>query len=318
MNQIALACLAFLIESLVGYPPQLYTAIGHPVGWIGKLISFLDEGLNDEEAAPFNNKISGVIALLCLIISVGFPAWLIAKALSALPYGFLLNAGLATAFIAQKSLGDHVRNVAEALSQSLSKARIEVGKIVGRDTTNSNEGEVAQAALESLAENTSDGVVAPLFWYAVAGLPGLVIYKAINTADSMIGHKSEKYLNFGWASARLDDLVNLPASRLTGALFSSAAFAQGKTAAKHAWQAMWRDAGKHNSSNAGWPEASMAGGLGLQFGGPRNYAGEVVALPTMGDGRKAQGVADINAGLKLYHNAMALLFLLGAILAIAL
>ena len=318
MNQIALACLAFLIESLVGYPPQLYAAIGHPVVWIGKLISFLDNGLNDDEASPFNNKISGIIALVCLIIAAGLPAWLVAKALSALPYGFLINAFIATAFIAQKSLGDHVRNVADALSQSLSKARIEVGKIVGRDTTHLNEGEVAQAALESLAENTSDGVVAPLFWYAVVGLPGLVIYKAINTADSMIGHKSEKYLNFGWASARLDDLVNLPASRITGALFSGAAFANGNFAAKHAWKAMWRDAGKHNSPNAGWPEAAMAGGLGLQFGGPRNYAGEVVALPIMGDGRKAQGAVDINSGLKLYHNAMALLFLVGVILAIAL
>lgn len=318
MNQIALACVAFLVEGGVGYPQQLYGAIGHPVGWIGKLISFLDEGLNDPEAAPASNKLNGALALSALIIVVGIPALLVAKAMNALPYGYLLNAVVATAFIAQKSLGDHVGSVADALAVSLSKARIEVAKIVGRDPSTLDEGGIAKAALESLAENTSDGVVAPIFWYAVAGLPGLVIYKAINTADSMIGHKSEKYLNFGWASARLDDLVNLPASRLTGVLFSSAACMKSNIAMQKAWAAMWRDASKHNSPNAGWPEAAMAGALGLKFGGPRNYGGEIVELPTMGDGRAPRGIADINAGLSLYRNAMALLFVVGVILAIVL
>ncbi len=318
MNQIALACVAFFLEGAIGYPSQVYNVIGHPVGWMGKLISFLDEGLNDPEAAPANNRVNGILALGALIVAVGLPAWLIAKVFSALPYGFALNAIVATAFIAQKSLGDHVRNVAEALSQSLSKARIEVAKIVGRDPSSLDAGGIAKAALESLAENTSDGVVAPIMWFAITGLPGLVIYKAINTADSMIGHKSEKYLAFGWASARLDDLVNLPASRLTGMLFSAAAYAKNAIAAKQAWQAMWRDAGKHNSPNAGWPEAAMAGALDLKFGGPRNYAGEILELPTMGNGRAPRGAADIIDGLSLYHNAMALLFVLGVILAIAL
>jgi len=318
MNPMALACLALLIEGIVGYPPALYAVIGHPAGWIGKLISYLEEGLNDPDATPASNKLNGAIALAALIIAAGLPAWLIAKALSALPFGYLLNVVIATVFTAQKSLADHVGNVASALPDSLSKARIEVAKIVGRDPSALDEGGVAKAALESLAENTSDGVVAPILWYAIAGLPGIVVYKAINTADSMIGHKSEKYLNFGWASARLDDLMNLPASRLTGALFTAAAYANGKQSVQNAWAAMWHDAGKHNSPNAGWPEAAMAGALGLKFGGPRIYNGEMVELPTMGDGRAPAGISDINAGLSLYRNAMALLFVLGVILAIAL
>jgi adenosylcobinamide-phosphate synthase len=318
VNQIALACLAFFVEGLVGYPPALYRKIGHPVGWIGKLISYLDEGLNDPDVAPASNRLNGVMALAALVIAVALPAWLIARGLSAIPFGYLINALFATTLIAQKSMGQHVGAVGVALSNSLPQARLEVAKIVGRDTSTLDESGIAKAALESLAENTSDGIVAPIFWYAVAGLPGIAIYKAINTADSMIGHKSEKYFNFGWAAARLDDLVNLPASRLTGALFCAAAFANGKAACKSAWESMWGDAGKHNSPNAGWPEAAMAGALGLKFGGPRQYQGEEIYLPTMGDGRTPAGVADINAGLSLYKNAMASLFVLGVILAIAL
>ncbi len=318
MTQVALACMAFLIESLIGYPKPLYAQIGHPVEWIGKLISYLDDGLNDLDATPHSNKLNGVIALAGLIIAVGAPTWLIAKILNTLPYGFICNALIATAFIAQKSLSEHVGKVATALGQSLSEARTEVAKIVGRDPSSLDEGGIAKAALESLAENASDGVVAPVLWYAIAGLPGLVIYKAINTADSMIGHKSEKYLAFGWAAARLDDLVNLPASRLTGALFAGAALVNGKALMTAAWKVMWRDAAKHNSPNAGWPEAAMAGALGLKFGGPRNYEGQTQELPTMGDGRAPRNAADIDAGLALFANAMVLLLVLGVIAAIAL
>ncbi|HEY4995346.1 MAG TPA: adenosylcobinamide-phosphate synthase CbiB, partial [Aestuariivirga sp.] len=221
-------------------------------------------------------------------------------------------------FIAQHSLGQHVEAVTKALSQSIEAARSEVSKIVGRDVTSLNQADIAKAALESLAENASDGIVAPIFWYALLGLPGIVAYKAINTADSMIGHKSEKYLHFGWAAAKLDDLVNLPASRLTGLLFVVAAYANGKAAAQNAWRTMRRDAPKHNSPNAGWPEAAMAGALGLQFGGARDYDGETLMLPTMGSGRSPAGVKDIEDGLSLFRNAMALLIALGAILAIAL
>jgi adenosylcobinamide-phosphate synthase len=318
MNQLALATLALLIEGFVGYPPLLQGSIGHPVQWMGRLLDFLDEGLNDPEATPANNRINGVIALVVLVVCFALPAVIIAQVLARIPYGWAVNMLLALPFIAQKSLVDHVTAVARALPQSLARAREEVGKIVGRDPNSLDESGVAKAALESLAENASDGVVAPVFWYALLGLPGLVAYKAINTADSMIGHKSEKYLNFGWAAARLDDLVNLPASRLTGLLFAGAARVLGEAQMKSAWAAMLRDASKHNSPNAGWPESSMAGALGFAFGGPRSYHGEVVNLPTMGNGRTPQDAKDIEAGLALLRNALALLIVAGAILAIAL
>ncbi len=318
MNSFALATIALLVEALVGYPTALQHRMGHPVQWMGALINYLDDGLNDPEATASSNRLNGVFAVLALIICCVLPAYIVAKLLSLVPYGWVLNILIATAFIAQKSLGNHVQAVADALPHSLSDARVAVSKIVGRDPNQLNESGVAKAALETLAENASDGVVAPAFWYAVLGLPGLVAYKAVNTADSMIGHKSEKYLNFGWAAARLDDVINLPASRLTGALFSLAAVTNGKQAMHNAWNAMWRDAAKHNSPNAGWPEAAMAGALGLQFGGPRSYGGETMQLPTMGNGRSPQNATDISEGLTLFRNAMALLILIGTILAIAL
>ena len=318
MNQIATSTLALLIESFIGYPTFLQNAFGHPVQWIGRLITFLDDGLNDEEAEPQQNRSSGVLAMVVLIAVCALPAIAVQYALTKLPYGYVLNVLLAIPFIAQHSLTQHVEAVTKALSQSTEDARNKVAKIVGRDVTSLNQPGIAKAALESLAENASDGVVAPVLWYALLGLPGIVAYKAINTADSMIGHKSEKYLHFGWAAAKLDDLVNLPASRLTGLLFVVAAYANGKAAAQNAWASMRRDAPKHNSPNAGWPEAAMAGALGLQFGGARDYDGETLMLPTMGNGRSPEGAKDIEDGLSLFRNAMALLIALGAILAIAL
>ncbi|MDP8996125.1 MAG: adenosylcobinamide-phosphate synthase CbiB, partial [Pseudomonadota bacterium] len=304
MNQLALATFALLIESFIGYPAFLQNAFGHPVQWMGRLISFLDDGLNDEEAEPHQNRSSGVLAMVVLIAICALPAFAVQYALMKLPYGYVLNVLLAVPFIAQHSLGQHVEAVAKALPHSIQDARSEVSKIVGRDVTALNQADIAKAALESLAENASDGVVAPIFWYALLGLPGIVAYKAINTADSMIGHKSDKYLHFGWAAAKLDDLLNLPASRLTGLLFVVAAYAQGKAAVQNAWATMRRDAPKHNSPNAGWPEAAMAGALGLQFGGARDYDGETLMLPTMGSGRSPAGVKDIEDGLSLFRNAM--------------
>ena len=318
MNQLALATFTLLIESFSGYPAFLQNTFGHPVQWMGRLISFLDDGLNDEEGEPQQNRSSGVLAVVVLIAICALPALAVQYALTKLPYGYVLNVLLAFPFIAQHSLTQHVESVAKALQQSTEAARSEVSKIVGRDVTALNQAGIAKAALESLAENASDGVVAPVFWYALLGLPGIVAYKAINTADSMIGHKSEKYINFGWAAAKLDDLVNLPASRLTGLLFVAAAYARGKIAAQNAWRSMLRDAPKHNSPNAGWPEAAMAGALGLQFGGARDYDGETLMLPTMGVGRNPTGAKDIDDGISLFRNAMALLIALGALLAIAL
>jgi adenosylcobinamide-phosphate synthase len=175
--------------------------------------------------------------------------------------------------------------------------------IVGRDPARLDESEISRAALESLAENTSDGIVAPVLWYALLGLPGIAVYKAINTADSMIGHKNERYQWFGWAAARLDDAVNLPASRLTGLLFAACQ----PSRFQEIVAVMRRDAPKHGSPNAGWPEAAMAAALRLRFGGPRSYDGETVELPWMGEGRSALTRADIKTGVRMMQKSMLLL-----------
>jgi adenosylcobinamide-phosphate synthase len=318
MNHFVMAAFALVIEYFIGYPQSLQRAIGHPVEWIGKLIAYLDEGLNDPDAEDRDQRNHGMFVVIALCIAVGVPAFLLERLLLSFHYGWIINTLLATAFIAQKSLRDHVTAVARTLPQSIVAARKEVAKIVGRDPSTLDESGVAKAALESLAENTADGITAPIFWFAIAGLPGIVIYKAINTADSMIGHKSEKYLHFGCAAAKLDDLVNLPASRLTGLLFAGAAWFKSKTRAQAALNAMWRDASKHQSPNAGWPEAAMAGALDLKFGGPRQYDGEMVQLPYMGDGRAQMTAADIERGLEVYDRALLILLALAAVLALVL
>ena len=318
MNNFALAALVLIIESFVGYPQALDRLIGHPVQWIGKLIIYIDDGLNDPEVEPAENRRHGILAITLVCAAVGIPSWLLSKTLSQYSYGWVLNVLIATAFVAQKSLRDHVSAVDRALGNSLAAARLEVAKIVGRDPEALDENGIAKAALESLAENTADGITAPIFWYALLGLPGLVIYKAINTADSMIGHKSEKYLHFGWAAAKLDDLVNLPASRLTGLMFAAAAWINSKADAQNALKSMWRDAGKHQSPNAGWPEAAMAGALDVRFGGPRSYNGETVELPYMGDGSKNITPAEIGLGLDLYDRALSVLLLTAVLLAMVL
>jgi adenosylcobinamide-phosphate synthase len=318
MNHFVMPAFALVIEYFVGYPQSLQRAIGHPVEWIGKLIAYLDEGLNDPHSEASEQRNHGILAVVALCVVVGVPALIIERLLLSFQYGWIINTLVATAFIAQKSLRDHVTAVARTLPQSIISARQEVAKIVGRDPSTLDESGIAKAALESLAENTADGITAPIFWFAIAGLPGIVIYKAINTADSMIGHKSEKYLHFGWAAAKLDDLVNLPASRLTGIMFAAAALFKSKTQAQSALSAMRRDAGKHQSPNAGWPEAAMAGALDLKFGGPRNYDGETVQLAFMGDGRSQMTVGDIEKGLELYDRALLILLAATAVLALVL
>lgn len=305
------AALAMLVERYAGYPKAVFETISHPVVWIGRLIGWLDASLNRPEAPAQEGRLRGVIALIAIMAAAFLPAWFVADILSRLRGGWVLEALLATSLIAQKSMRDHVRDVYDALGRSLDEARRAVSLIVGRDPNQLDHSGVAKAALESLAENTSDGIVAPVLWYALLGLPGIAVYKAINTADSMIGHKSDRYLNFGWAAARLDDLVNLPASRLTGFLFAAAHPARFSAIV----DVMRRDAPKHQSPNAGWPEAALAAALGLRFGGPRSYGGETVELPYMGEGADAMTRDDIRRGLKIYGRALWMLF--SALLALA-
>jgi adenosylcobinamide-phosphate synthase len=313
--QAAVAC---LVERYVGYPPALFRLIGHPVQWIGDLISWLDGRLNTKPDDEVEGLVRGGVALVLILAATAFPAYMLQDLLQNVPGGTLINILLATTFIAQKSMRTHVADVSRALSRSVESGRAEVAKIVGRDTRSLDESGVAKAALESLAENTSDGIVAPVFWYALFGLPGIVAYKAINTADSMIGHKSERHLYFGFCAARLDDLVNLPAARLTAVLFAAAARMTSAENGRRAWATALRDAGKHRSPNAGWPEAALAGALGLCFGGPRRYEDGPVDLAYMGDGRDVLTRADIDAGLKIYGHSLWIMFGLLAALALAL
>jgi adenosylcobinamide-phosphate synthase len=310
--------LALLIELMLGYPDWLVRSIGHPVTWIGRLIEALDHKLNHEQDAPARRRAAGAIALVALTAVAGVVGFALQHNLPRLPFGLLVLAVLASTLLAQRSLHAHVAQVAFALERDgLEAGRQAVAQIVGRDPDALDEAGVARAAIESLAENFSDGVVAPAFWMAVAGLPGAAVYKTINTADSMIGHRTPRHGDFGFAAARLDDLVNLPASRLSAVLIVAAAALSSRTAAESAWRAVRRDAHHHRSPNAGYPEAAMAGALGLALAGPRRYGGVLVEDAVMGSGRRDAGAADIRKALVLYHRADALLIaLLGLVAAL--
>jgi adenosylcobinamide-phosphate synthase len=250
---------------------------------------------------------NGVLALLlCLAVSLAVSVMLvrIAGRLAPFPFDLVVLGALAGTLLAQRSLYAHVGAVATALEQDgLEAGRRAVSMIVGRDPGSLDAHGVARAAIESLAENFSDGIVAPAFWLVLGGLPGIALYKTINTADSMIGHKSDRYLAFGWAAARLDDLVNLPASRLSALLLFSAAVLRSDASAKDSMRAVRRDARHHRSPNAGWPEAAMAGALGLKLAGPRVYDGVRVPDHWMGNGRAQAGAEDIRRALRLYRDA---------------
>jgi len=301
---LLLAAAALTCEALFGYPQALYRAIGHPVTWIGALIRRLDGAINREGDSFLVRKLCGCLALVLLLAITGGVA-LALQGLLAGWIGFALLALLAASLPAQRSLDEHVAEVAQALeTQGLDAGRRAVSMIVGRNTAVLDEAGVARAAIESLAENFSDGVVAPLFWTAVGGLPGGVLYKAANTADSMIGHRTKRHEAFGWAAARFDDLINLPASRLTALFLLVAASLTPSLSAREAWRAIWRDAGLHRSPNAGWPEAAMAGALGLKLAGPRVYGTELTQDAFMGAGRAEATAADIRSALHLYRRAL--------------
>ena len=316
-----IALLALLLDAAFGYPDWLFRKAGHPVTWIGALIGLADRRLNKESGSPLTRKLAGVLAIICVTGSVCATGLLIQIAAGELRHGWVLTAIAASTLFASRSLYTHVRDVAVALEMDgLEGGRRAVSRIVGRDPETLDSASVARAAIESLAENASDGVVAPVFWFLVLGLPGVAAYKAINTADSMIGHRTPRHEAFGWPAARLDDLVNLPASRLTAALFALAAFFCAlprfallerklcKASPAGAVRAVIRDARRHRSPNAGWPEAAMAGALGLKLAGPRSYGGVAVPDAYMGDGRADASAGDIRRALNLAKAAWIIMF----------
>lgn len=304
-----IAFLSLLIERLAGYPDWLFRRIGHPVTWIGSLIALLDRKWNREHRSFLHREGKGVLAIIVILGITVTVSLLLQSILLLFPLGFLLVAIVGASLPAQKSLETHVEAVATALeSEGLEGGRKAVSMIVGRDPDQLDEAAVCRAAIESLAENFSDGIVAPALWLGLLGLPGGAGYKAINTADSMIGHRTPQHQAFGWASARLDDLINLPASRLSGLLFVIAAIFVEGASPGNAVRAIFRDAGHHRSPNAGWPEAALAGALGFALAGPRSYGGQMIKARFMGEGgRRDLTAADIRQALKLARIADGLL-----------
>ena len=295
-----------MLESIVSYPGWLFRLLRHPVVWIGALVALLDRRLNRATLPQGRRRLNGVLAI---VLIAGLPAglaWLLQRAalhwLPA-PLAILVLAGAASTLLASRSLHAHVAAVATALEcGGLPTGRDAVSHIVGRDPGSLDGPAIVRAAIESLAENFADGVVAPLFWCAVLGLPGIVAYKAINTADSMIGHLTPRHRAFGFAAARLDDLVNLPASRLAALWIALAAGRRGLRAAR----IVQRDATHHRSPNAGWPEAAMAGALGIRLAGPRTYGAIRLADAWLGDGTIEATSPDLQRALALYRRACAI------------
>ena len=303
---------ALAVDAMFGWPERWFRSIGHPVTWLGRLIDFFDAAWNrDSQGATFRRTAGAVAALAVIALSVVL-AWIVQAQLATGWSRVLLTGILAWPFIAMRSLHEHVTAVMAPLkSGDIEAARVAVSHIVGRDPSGVEEAGIARATIESLAENTSDGIVAPVFWGAIFGLPGIAGYKAINTLDSMIGHRTPRHEAFGWAAARIDDLVNFVPARLTGVLFAFVC-AQPKAA----MSCMMRDARRHRSINAGWVEAAMAGALGVRLSGPRVYHGEVANEPFLNESARDPLADDIDRALKLFRLTMLLFAFLLLILAL--
>ena len=292
---------ALALDAFIGDPDWLWRRLPHPVVLIGCFIGFLERTLNRESWSPSQRKAAGAGVVILLVAASGLIGFLVEAALRQTLYANVALGLIASVLIAQRSLYQHVARVRSAFAESgLVEARAEVSKIVGRDPDQLDEAGVSRAAIESCAENFSDGVVAPVFWLALLGPPGLIAYKAINTADSMIGHRSSRYESFGWAAARLDDLVNLIPARLSGILLAVVAPVANGTIATSI-MVMTRDASKHRSPNAGWPESAMAAALGLALAGPRRYGERIIEDPFLNnEARKDAEPDDIGRALNLY------------------
>lgn len=297
--------LSLALDAVFGDPEALNRRQLHPVQLIGRVIAWADARFNRESDTPGRRRNAGAWTTAALLAGALILGSLAQALLLALPLGWLWLAIAMSTLFAQRSLYDHVASVASGLETGgLGGGRLAVSRIVGRDPEALDQAGVSRAAIESLAENFSDGVVAPVFWAALLGLPGLLAYKVINTADSMIGHKSPRHLHFGWAAARLDDLLNLVPARLSGLIVCAASWILSGADPLGAWRAMRRDARYHRSPNAGWPEAAFAGALGLAIAGPRAYHGQMVEDHWMNEGGRPHAAApDIRQALRLFVRA---------------
>lgn len=316
MDRAAILLLAQAFDALVGDPQGLWARVPHPVALAGRLIGALDGHWNRETDAPSTRRGWGALALFVVLLAsagIGAVAAILFSSLGVA--GIVAEIAVVGVLLAQRSLYDHVIAVADALlAGGLEAGRAAVSRIVGRDPASLDEPAVCRAAIESAAENFSDGVVAPAFWYLVGGLPGLLAYKALNTADSMIGHRSDRHLHFGWATARLDDLANWLPARLSAALVAAVAWSTQDGDSAAAWRRPLADASRHRSVNAGWPEAAFAGALGLRLAGPRHYGGKTVDDAWMGDGRAEATQEDVRRAAGLLTRSCAALAGISALL----
>ncbi|WP_380054799.1 adenosylcobinamide-phosphate synthase CbiB [Falsihalocynthiibacter sp. SS001] len=303
MTNAALLFFALLLDAIFGEPKALWDRVPHPAVLMGRLIEWIERRFNTGN----DRKAKGIVAMVFL----GAGALISGALLAELPFGDGVSLLCAAVLLAQRSLVDHVRAVASALRLSTSGGRIAVAKIVGRDTKNMDDTRISRAAIESAAENLSDGVVAPAFWFLLLGLPGLLLYKITNTADSMIGYKTPRYQEFGWAAARFDDLLNFVPARLTALLI----LAVRRTLQR--WHTVREDAPMHRSPNAGWPEAAMAASLGIALSGPRSYDGEMRNFPYVNSGgRRDIGPSVIDASVSVLWQVWAACLAISAVLAL--
>ncbi len=303
-DPLLLLAAGLAIDAWFGDMPALFARIPHPIVLAGRGVAFFDRKLNREIRSEQSRRTRGIITVIVLVGGAAALGWVIEQLCRGSLAGVAIEILLIAVLVAQRSLFDHVAAVARALADGgLLAGREAVRHIVGRDPASLDAHGVARAAIESLAENFSDGVVAPVFWYLVLGLPGLFAYKMANTLDSMIGHRTPHYLAFGWAAARFDDLANFVPARISGVLIAAAAFFAREGRPSRALLIMLRDGRKHRSLNAGWPEGAMAGALGLALAGPRRYAEGVVADPWVGEGTARAAPADIARALMIYRNA---------------
>jgi len=295
---------ALLLDAALGEPAWLWSRIPHPAVVMGRLIGWFDRVFNHGKYRLFVGALGfGIMVVI---------AWVLGVVLAGLPGGAAIELAFAAILIAQKSLAQHVRAVADALRLSVTDGRTAVAQIVGRDVRDMDEPAIARAAIESAAENLSDGVIAPAFWFLLLGLPGLLVYKLTNTADSMIGYLTPRHAEFGKAAARFDDVINWVPARLTAGLILLARLQPG------AWRILRRDAPLHRSPNAGWPEAAMAATLGVALSGPRSYEGEMRAFPWVnGDGRRAAGADDIDRAVSTLWRVWAVAAVLVALITVA-
>lgn len=299
--------LALALDGVLGEMPWLFRWVPHPVVAIGRLIAALERRLNRPDRSDGARRWRGVLTAAGLTVGALAVGGAVAFLARTLPHGWIVEVFLMAALLAQRSLFDHVSDVAWALEEEgLEAGRYAVSRIVGRDPQTLDRHGVARAAIESLAENFADGVVAPVFWYALLGLPGLLAFKVVSTLDSMIGHQNDRYRAFGMASARLDDAMNLIPARLAGLMLVLAAPFVPKGKPFAGLLTMLADARHHRSPNSGWPEAAAAGALGLALGGPRTYPGLVVDEKWIGGGRAKATAADIARALHLFTVACVL------------